>query len=178
MSTFKKPVLIAGSLLLVFSLIFLAGGSLTFAEENDFDELKTLNYKIEGTYEGKPAEFWHRLKYIGTEDEVFRMDITVLESEETMSIILDKGNDTVFIKQMGTESWQQMPMMFSQMWDKYREGAIGLSGSADDWRSRAEDDQDEYILEGEENGEEYSVKIYDIKVDEPIEDSVFSPDGS
>lgn len=179
MSKFKKPALMAGSLLLVFSLLFPLGSSLALAEEGDFDELNTLNYRVEGTYEEEDAEFRYRFKHIGTDKEVFRLDVTTLETEKHMAIILDQENDKVFAKQMGTDSWQELPsVMLSKWWQEHREGVIASYGSADDWRSWAEDDQDEYILEGEEDGEEYTVKVYDIKVDEPIEDSVFSPDGS
>ncbi len=178
MSNLKRLGLIFVSWVLVVSLILLSNGGLVLAEEDDFEELNTLRYSIEGTYEGKPAEFAHRLINIGTEEELFRMDVNIYETERTMGVILDKENETAFIKQMGADGWQEMPMLFPRMWSKYREGAIGTYGSADDWRSWAEADQDEYILEGEENGEGYTTRIYGIEVDEPIEESVFSPDGS
>lgn len=179
MYSFRKLVLIGGSLLLFVSLILLADGSMVLAEENDFDELDTLNFRVEGTYEEEDAEFRYRFKNIGTDEEVFRMDVTTLETERHMAFILDQENEEVFTKQMGTSSWQELPtVMLSKWWEEHREGVIAAYGSADDWHSWAEAEEEEFILEGEEDGEEYTVKVYDIKVDEEIEDSVFNPDGS
>lgn len=176
MSTFKKPALIAGSLLLVFSLLFLANGSLALAAENDFEELTTLSCKVEGTMQGEPAEFWYRIKNIGTEDEAFRLDATGLESGKTMGFIINQADDSSFYKQLGAGSW--MPVPFSTVepyWQMYRERHITAIGGADDWRKLAEADKDEYKDEVVIEGEKETVRLYDIKVDEPIEDSVFSP---
>ncbi len=164
----QKTALIAGSLLLIFSLVVLAGSPLALAEENDFDELGTLSFKMEGTWEEKQAEFWYRFKNIGTEKELFRMDATVLETEKTMSLILAKENETAFIKQMGSKTWHENSMMFSRSWDQARADISNL-GSVEDWHEWAK--QEEHIIEDEE----HSVRVWDIKVDEPIEDSVFNP---
>lgn len=176
MSTFKKPALIAGSLLLVFSLIFLAGGNLTFAEDNDFDELDTLSCKVEGTMEGDPAEFWYRIKDIGTDDEAFRLDATNLESEKTMGIIINQAEGSSFYKELGAGSWMSVPLsMVEPYWQMYRERHITAIGGADVWRKWAKADKDEYKAEVVIEGEKETVRLYDIKVDEPINDSVFSP---
>lgn len=82
--------------------------------------------------EEEPAEFWYRCKNIGTEEELFRMDATVTETGKTMSVILDKENETVAIKQMGAESWLENSMMFSKLWDQFRKEIVKL-GSAEDW---------------------------------------------
>ena len=176
MSKFNTRALTLGTILLVFSLIFLAGGSLALAEENDFEELTTLSCKVEGTMEGDPAEFWYRIKNIGTEDEAFRLDATNLESEMTMGIIINQAEDSSFYKELAAGSWMPVPLsMIKPYWEMYREEHITAIGGADDWRSWANSDQEEFFVEGEEDGEEYTVRVYDIKVDEPIEDSVFSP---
>ncbi len=177
MSTLKKPALIAGSLVLVLSLLFLADGGLTLADESEFEDLTTLAYKLEGTDQGEPTEYWYRLKDIGSEEEHARLDVSPLESEETRIVILDKENKTVLYKEMGTDSWQKgSSMMFTLLWNRHREGVIAQYGDADDWRSLANSDKEEYLLEGEENGD--TVRVYDIEVDEPIDDSVFNPDAS
>lgn len=179
MSTFKKLGLIAGSLVLVFSLLLLVNGSLALAEEDNFENLNTLDVKVEGIYEEEDAEFRYRFKNIGTDKEVFRLDVTTLETEQHMAIILDQENEKVYIKQMGAGSWQQLPSMtLSKWWEEHREDVIVSYNSAEKWRSWADADKEEFILEGEEDGEEYTVKVYDIKVDEEIKDSVFNLDGS
>ena len=172
MSKFNTRTLTLGLLLLVFSLLFLANGSLALAEENDFEELNTLSCKVEGTMEGDPAEFWYRIKNIGTEDEAFRLDATNLESEMTMGIIINQANDSSYYKELAAGNWMPVPLsMISPYWEMYREEHITAIGGADDWRRWANSDQEEFFIEGEED----TVKVYDIKVDEPIEDSVFSP---
>ncbi|MBS3789216.1 hypothetical protein KGY64_08040 [Candidatus Bipolaricaulota bacterium] len=173
MSTFKKSALIAGSLLLVFSLIFLAGGPLALAKENDFDELDTLSLKIEGTMYDEPAKFHYRIKDIGTEDEAFRLDATSFESEKSMGFIINHADDSSFYKEWGTGSWMAAPfLMVRPYWEKYSKRHIAIAG-AKEWRSWAEAEQEEFIIEGEE----YSTRVWDIEVDEPIEDSVFSPNS-
>ncbi|MFB6290912.1 MAG: hypothetical protein ABEJ25_04200 [Candidatus Bipolaricaulia bacterium] len=178
MFTFKKPVLIAVSLLLVFSLLFLVNGRI-LAEETDFDELTTLSCKIEGTMQGEPAEFWYRIKNIGTEDEAFRLDATSLESEKSMGIIVNQANNSSFYKELSSESWMAVPFtMIRPFWKRYREEHIATIGGAEDWHRWAEADKNEFLLEEEDEHEGYTVKVYDIKVDEEIKDSVFTPDSS
>ncbi|MFO7849810.1 MAG: hypothetical protein R6V67_07615 [Spirochaetia bacterium] len=176
MPALKKSALSLGTLLLFFSLFFLVDVSPAHAEESDFDELSTLNCRVEGTMEGEPAEFWYRLHNIGTDDEAFRLDATNLESEKSMGIIIDQAHDRSFYKEMGSESWQQVPSaMLKQFWNIYREEHITAIGGADKWNEWAEADKDEYLAEVEVEGEKQEVRVYDIEVDEPIEDSVFSP---
>lgn len=176
MSKFKNPALIAGSLLLAFSLLFPVGGSLALAEENNFEELTTLNCKVEGTMEGDPAEFWYRIKDIGTEDEAFRLDATNLESETSMGFIINQADDSSFYKQLGAGSWMPVPLSTVEpYWQMYRERHITAIGGADVWRRWAKNDKDEYKAEVVIEGEKETVRLYDIKVDEPLEDSVFSP---
>lgn len=98
------------------------------------------------------------------------MDATVTESGKTMSVILDKEDETASVKQIGAESWVENPMMFSQMWGQFRED-ISNYGSAEDWHKWEE--KGEHILE-DEDGED-SVRAWDIEVNEQIEDSVFNP---
>ena len=57
----------------------------------------------------------------------------------------------------------------------YRERYITAIGGADVWRNWAEADKDEYKDDVVIEGEKETVRLYDIKVDKPIEDSVFSP---
>jgi len=172
MSKLNTRTLTLGVLLLVFSLLFLANGSLVLAEENDFEELTTLSCKVEGTMEGDPAEFWYRIKNIGTEDEAFRLDATNLESEMTMGIVINQADDSSYYKELGAGNWMPVPLsMIKPYWEMYREEHITAIGGADDWRRWANSDQEEFFIEGEED----TVKVYEIKVDEPIEDSVFSP---
>jgi hypothetical protein len=179
MSKFKKPALTLGAIVLVFSLLLLVEGSFVLAEEDDFEELDTLSCKVEGTIQGEPAEFWYRIKNIGTEDEAFRLDATVHESEESMGFIMNKVSNSTFYKELGAGSWMPVPLaMVEPYWETYREDHITAIGGADDWRDWAEADQEEFVLEDEDEHEQYTVRVYDIKVDEPIEDSVFTPDGS
>lgn len=176
MFKFSSRDLILRFLLLVFSLVFLVNGSLALAEENDFEDLTALSCKVEGTMQGKPAEFWYRIKNIGTEDEAFRLDSTILESGKTMGIIVNEANDSSYYKELSVGSWMPVPLtMIKPYWEEYREEHITAIGGADDWRRWANSDQEEFVVEGEEDGEEYTAKVYDIEVDEPIEDSVFSP---
>lgn len=73
-------------------------GSLALANESEIDELTNLTYKVEGTYQGEPAEYWYRFKDIGTEEEYVRFDVSPLESEETRIVILDKKTKRSFTK--------------------------------------------------------------------------------
>jgi len=108
-----------------------------------------------------------------------KFEVSPLESEETRIVILDKKNKKVIYKEMGSDSWLEgSSMMFSLIWSRYREGAISRYGDAENWREWAESDRNEFLLEDEEEHEKYTVRAYDIEVDEPIDDSVFTPNGS
>lgn len=179
MSKFKKSALTLGAIVLVFSLLLLVNGSFVLAEEDDFEELNTLNCKVEGTMEGEPTEFWYRIQNIGTEDEAFRLDATVLESGKSMGFIINKASNSTFYKELGAGNWMPVPFqMVEPYWETYREKHLTAIGGADDWRGWAEADQEEFLLEDEDEHEQHTVRVYDIKVDEPIEDSVFTPFGS
>lgn len=176
MSRLKTFALTSVALLMVFSLLFLLNGSLVYAEDNNFDELTTLNCKLEGTMEGEDAEFWYRIKNIGTEDEAFRLDATTLETEQTMGIIINQAEDSSFYKELGAGNWMPVALpMIRPFWERFREEHITAIGGADDWYRWAEADKDEFLIEAEVEGEMETIRVYDVKVDEPIEDSVFSP---
>ncbi|MCF7891170.1 hypothetical protein K9M78_08135 [Candidatus Bipolaricaulota bacterium] len=124
---------ILNSFALVISKSKLNDGSLALADESEVDELTNLTYKVEGTYQGEPAEYWYRFKDIGTEEEYVRFDVSPLESEETRIVILNKKNKKVIYKEMGSDSWLEgLSMMFSLIWSRYREGAISRYVDAED----------------------------------------------
>lgn len=170
MSAFKKYLLVTGSLLLVFSFLLVTTNFTVVGQDEDSEGLTTLHFKIDGgTYNGQPVVYWYRFKNIDTEEEVFRLDV-ITDAGEEAAVILDKRNDSVYFKEMGTGSWQQLPgMMLGRWWDQYREPYISPDRGAPFWRDI--EDQEKYVIEDEE----HRVTIYDVEVDEPIEDSVFTP---
>ena len=171
MSKLKNTLFILGGLFVVFSILLLSNNAQLLAESEVFEEITNLEFKIDGTYEGDPAVFWIRDKKIGTENEAFRVDITN-EADEKFIVILDKGENKVIFKEMGTNNWQELPsMMLSNWWDTWRdEFILPPEGGESFWR---EIEGREYVTEG--NGQ--TVTIYDVKVDDPIDDSIFNPVG-
>lgn len=168
MSETRKTHFIACSLSVCCFLLILSPTSLVFAAEDEFDELQTLDFKIDGTYEEEAAVFRYRYKNIGSDEEAFRLDVTT-ESGQRMGVILDKGDNKVFFKEMEASNWQILPsMMLTQWWKQWREPHLGGNQGATFWRNI---EGEKYVIEDEDQ----TVTIYEVVVDKPIEDSVFSP---
>ena len=134
--------------------------------EDDFDNLTSLAFKVDGNYQELPSVFWFRYKAIGTPEEMVRIDITT-EGDSTFTVILDKEQEKVMVKDLGQANWQTFPgSIFPRMWDTWRNQYIPtLLEESSTWEEMG----GEYLIETEEG----PVELYDIEVNEPIEDSVF-----
>jgi len=159
--------------LLAFSLLILAP-TMVASEENTANSLDSLNFKIDGEYMGQPAIFEYWFDHINTENEVFRMTTTSKDEDKVLlEWIVDKG-DKAYYKDLENTggTWQEIPYTQS-LWARMRDQVLNDRG-VDFWLG-IEGEQEYIILEGEE-GEEEEVKLYDISVNEPIQESTFQPE--
>ena len=154
-------------------LIFSAGAmAQTESEEStelDLGNLNNLDFKIEGSLEDDPATFRFRGKRIGEEDESVRLDVTTEDGGE-MIVILVKGEKKGWFKDLEETTWQVFPsMMFSQMWTSWREPYLSIA--SEESTSWEEMEGEEYEIETEKE----TVTVYDIEVNETVDESIFEP---
>ena len=140
--------------------------------DND-KELNSLSFKIDGSYMGEPAVFQYWFNHINTEDELFRMTTTgKSEGKILLEWVVQKGNEAFYKDSENTGgTWQAVPYM-ENLWTKLRDPVLSERG-IDFWLG-IEGEEEYIIMEGESGGEE-EVKLYDISVNEPIEESIFDP---
>lgn len=144
------------------------------SEEGTDTGLNSLSFKIDGDHMGEPAVYQYWFDHVNTENEVFRMT-TTSKDEDTVLLewIVIKGEKAFYKDSENTGgTWQTIPYSES-LWTRIR-GAV-LSGTGVDFWLGIEG-KEEYIITRGEEGEEEEVKLYDISVNEPIEESTFQPE--
>jgi len=158
-------------LLLVFSVLIVGTAAVVSSGEG----LNSLSFNIDGTYMEEPAVFSYWFDKINTENELFRMTVTSkqVEDEVLLEWLIDKGNQTSYYKDRENTggTWQTVPYM-SSLWSRFRDPVLSERG-ADFWLGL--EGEEEYIVMEDEQGQEQEVKIYDIKVNEPIDSGIFEP---
>lgn len=166
----SNVVIITIGILVLVSFLLLGVGQGASGSDADSESLSTLDFKVEGTHEGDSAVYRYRGKNIETEEEAVRIDITK-EGGSEFIIILDKGENKVWMKEFDKNNWRTLPGMFlSQMWQTWRNPYFSLL----DTKSAAWEEMEGEVYHA--SSEEGKAKIYDIVVNEPIEDSVFQPE--
>jgi len=166
MSKFRPgyPIVLA-----ILLCLLLTGGQYLRAAEEEYDGVSSLDFKLDSDYEGEAATYRFRYKDIGTDEEAIRVDMTE-STGDTLIIIMDRGERSVYVKDVGGESWETFPgMIMDQMWDTWREPYLTLPDRGSTTWQDLEGGEYEY------NSVDGTVKIYDISVDEPIDDSLFLP---
>lgn len=167
LSTATMAFLLAVSVLVVGPAIVASG------EDTD-GSLNSLNFKIDGTYMGEPAVFEYWLNNINTENELFRMTGTSKDGDEVLQEWIRDKEQKVFYKDPEKTGgrWQEIPNG-EVMWQKMR-GKFLNERSAVFWLEN--EGKETYVTMINVDGEEEEVRIYDISVNEPIEESTFEPE--
>lgn len=151
--------------------VLIVSPTMVASEEDTGKTLDSLNFKIDGHYMGEPAVFEYWLDDINTENELFRLIATRKgEDKVLMGWIRDKEKK-VFYKDIENTggTWQQIPNGRAA-WQKMKNRILSERG-ADFWLEH--EGEEVYEIMEVEDGEEEEVKLYDISVNEPIEESTF-----
>lgn len=153
--------------------VLIMGPSMIASEEGTDNGLNSLSFKIDGDHMGEPAVYQYWFDHVNTENEVFRMTTT---SQDEGSVLLEwiviKGEKAFYKDPENTGgTWQTIPYSES-LWIQIRDAVLSDKGM-DFWRGI--EGKEEYIIMRGEDGEEKEVKLYDISVNEPIEESTFQP---
>ncbi|MCF7889791.1 hypothetical protein K9M78_01070 [Candidatus Bipolaricaulota bacterium] len=154
--------------------VLVVGPNIVASEEDTGKSLDSLNFKIDGTVRGEPAvtEYW--FDNINTENELFRMTTTSKDEDKVLQEWIMDKEKRVFYRDIESTGgkWQEIPNG-EAMWKKMRNPFLNEKGVAF-WLG-VEGEETYTIMEVEE-GEEEEVKLYEISVNEPIEESTFEPE--
>lgn len=156
-------------------LVLLVGGMATFAEE-EAPDLDSLHFKVDGEYKDQEAtrEYW--CEGIGTDEERVRMLTTTRDGDQSVvEWIVNKGSEEVYYRDEDNDwDWQSLPYFYGEsMYGRMVEPVL-VAEDAEFWRSHEKGE--EYLtVEPESGGGEQDVRIYEVEVDEKIDDSVFEP---
>jgi len=154
--------------------VLIMGPFLIASGEGTDNGLNSLSFKIDGNHMGEQAVYQYWFDHVNTENEVFRMT-TTSKDEDTVLLewIVIKGEKAFYKDSENTGgTWQTIPYSES-LWVQIRDAVLGGKG-VDFWRGI--EGEEEYIIVRGEDGEEEEVKLYDISVNEPIEESTFQPE--
>lgn len=136
-----------------------------YREEGDID---SIDLKVDYVEDNTNITARYRVRNPETDEEDIRIDATREDGSE-MSIILRESQDEGWIKEYSSDKWAHVTgLAFTQMWRT--RGDAYLSYKAEDWK---EMDGEEFKVESEGGG---MTRVYDVRVNENIPDSVFSPD--
>lgn len=154
--------------------VLIIGPGMIASEEGTDTGLNSLSFKINGDHMGEPAVYQYWFDHVNTENEVFRMT-TTSKDEDTVLLewIVIKGEKAFYKDSENTGgTWQTIPYSES-LWTRIRDAVLSGTG-VDFWLGI--EGKKEYIITRGEEGEEEEVKLYDISVNEPIEESTFQPE--
>jgi|GEM_PF-5085997 len=133
------------------------------------DDLASLDFTISETVDGEKTTYRFRYDDIGTEKEVFRADMTESDGS-VLVVILKKKDRKVIVKDVDQDRWQIFPAMtFERTWSRWVAPYVALpTERSATWSEIA---GEEFLVELEGK----TLRIYDIRVDETFEESVFNP---
>ncbi|MBS3736468.1 hypothetical protein KGY72_04800 [Candidatus Bipolaricaulota bacterium] len=160
---------------LILSLLVLFLGGAAISAEEDVADLQNLHFIADGEYEGQDAAFEYWFRDIGTDKECFRMlTVTNDDDQEVLEWIVKKESEEAYYRDRDTTGWNWQPVPYMEsLYARMSEPILDAEG-AEFWRS-IEGEEEYMVMEVGEDQEEEKVRIYEVKVDEPIEDSVFDP---
>jgi hypothetical protein len=151
--------------------VLVVGPAIVTSAEDTGKSLDSLNLKIDGVYSGGPAvtEYW--FENINTENELFKMTITRKDEDKVLLGWIRDKEKGVFYKDIEKTggAWREIPNG-EAMWKKMRKPFLSEREVAF-WLEN--EGEETYVMMEDEDGEEKEVKIYDISVNEPIEESTF-----
>ena len=156
--------------LLVVCILLLLNITAKAEGVSGIEDLTKLDFTVAETIDGETTTYRFRYKDIGTPEEAVRVDMTEQDGS-TLIVILDKDGNKVLVKDIDQTSWTSYPgVALPTMWDKWVRPYMTLP----DRRSAtwAEIEGEEFLVEG--NGR--TMKIYDIKINRALEESVFNPE--
>jgi len=129
-------------------------------------DLKTLDFKVDVTRENEDYTYRYRVQNPGTENENLRID-SVREDGAEMTIILRESTDEGWVKDFSSNEWTYFTgIAFTQMWRTRSEQYLAYRVS--EWNE----------MEGQTftvDAEGGTARVYNIKVNKGISNSVFSP---
>lgn len=137
------------------------------SETGTAGKVESLDFKVDATDEGRDITYHFRIKDPETEEEDVRIDGRRADGSE-FNLILRHGRDEGWLKERSSDEWTHFTgFAFTQM-----------------ARTRAEDYSAYHVTEWKEmEGETFtvdregeSVRVYDVRVNERIPESVFTPD--
>lgn len=132
-----------------------------------YDGVKAIDFKVEVRSDGENYISRFRVRNPGSEEEDIRIDTERTDGAE-MTIILRGSTNEGWVKEYSSSNWTHFTgIAFTQWWrtrsDRYLAYKVG------NWK---EMEGREFTVENEEG----SGRVYDIKVNQKISNSVFTPD--